>query len=89
MADRAKATRVNKLTARYDPEADAAYVRLRVGKYDVTEELDHRRNVDYDAEGCVIGVEFLSVSDGIDLTDVPRAAEIDAALRRAGLRVLA
>jgi uncharacterized protein YuzE len=89
MADRAKAARLTKLTARYDPDADAAYVRLSNGKYDVTEELDDRRNIDYDAEGCALGVEFLYVSDGIDLSDLPRAAEIDAALRRAGLRVLA
>lgn len=89
MADGAKATRVTKLIARYDPEADAAYVRLSNGKCDVTEELDDRRNIDYDADGSVHGIEFLYVSDGIDLTAIPRAAEIDAALRRAGLRVLA
>ncbi len=38
--------------------------------------------VDYDASGTVLSVEFLYVSDGIDLRDVPHADEIEAALSR-------
>lgn len=77
------------LTARHDPEADAIYVRLTNRRYARTEELDDRRNIDYDAEGCTIGVEFLSVSKGIDLTDVPQAAAIADALKRLLVTILA
>jgi len=45
----------------YDPEADAAYIYLGVGKIDHTEEAGPFI-YDVDAEGRVIGIEILSAS---------------------------
>jgi uncharacterized protein YuzE len=70
----------------YDPEADAVYVSLRPLAVDEavhrTVELDEQRNIDYDANGEPVGVEFLWVSDGIDLAGVPRSDEIRDLLLR-------
>jgi uncharacterized protein YuzE len=89
MADRKEKARMSKVTVRHDAEADAIYVRLDDGRYARTEEIDDFRNVDYDADGRAIGVEFLSVSDGVDLSDVPQADRVAEALRPLGLKVLA
>ena len=77
------------ITVRHDPDADAVYVRLNEGRYARTEEIDDYRNVDYDADGRAIGVEFLYVSDGVDLSEVPQADRVAEALRPLGLKVLA
>lgn len=65
----------------YDPEADAVYVKLRgaVGAIR-SKRLDESRVVDYDDEGSVVGVEFLFVSRGIRLEDVPEREEVADAL---------
>ncbi len=42
---------------------------------------EYDRGVDYAADGTPVGVEFLNVSRGVDLTDVPRADEIARLLR--------
>ena len=67
----------------YDPEADAIYISLTGDERPVsrTEELDDLRSVDYDANGEPVGVEFLSVSDGIDLARVPQQASVAEILR--------
>ena len=68
----------------YDPEADAIFASFRhinPGEDRGATVLDDCRMIHYDAANEVIGVEFLGVSEGIDLTDVPRADEIAAALR--------
>lgn len=69
---------------RFDPEADALYASLRDRKPgDVvrTQQLDECRLVDYDADGRPLGIEFLNVSDGLNLRDVPDADEIERAVR--------
>ena len=43
--------------------------------------IDERRTVCYDERDEVIGVEFLFVSKGIDLSEMPEADRIQAALR--------
>jgi uncharacterized protein YuzE len=69
---------------RYDDQADALYVYFRYiepgGAKDIRN-LDDFRNVDLDADGEPIGVEFLCVRDGINLVGVPRAGEIAKLLR--------
>jgi uncharacterized protein YuzE len=73
---------------RYDPEADAIYAELMPrapGDVARTSELGGGRQVDFNAAGEVLGVEFLDVSAGIDLVDVPRADEIREALARLSL----
>ena len=68
----------------YDPEADAIFASFRhinPGEDRGARVLDDCRMVHYDEADQVIGVEFLEVSDGIDLAGVPCAEEIAAALR--------
>jgi uncharacterized protein YuzE len=67
----------------YDSDADALYVQLRPPQDGVveTDEIDIYRYVDYDEQGQIIGVEFLGVSRGIDLTDVPEAQRVAEAIR--------
>jgi uncharacterized protein YuzE len=69
----------------YDPEADAMYVSFRSvepGGVRDSLELDESRHVDYDYDDEQVGVEFLNVSDGVNLDGVPRAAEIRTTLER-------
>ncbi len=63
----------------YGAEADALYITLRdFEKVARTQHIGHSRNVDYDADGSVLGVEFWNVQRGLDLGDVP---ERDAVTR--------
>ena len=56
----------------YDQEADAVYIRLRQGvPYSYGVDLDDHRRIDYGADRYPIGIELLSVSQGVDLTDLP------------------
>ena len=54
-----------------DRVADAAYVALRNRPVKSTKELDSQRRVDYDEKGELVGIEFLAVSQGVDLSDLP------------------
>ena len=72
----------------YDREADALYVTLREATCAYTRSLGELRNVDYASDGAPVGVEWLRVSQGVDLADVPNAEEIGDALR-GSFRVLA
>lgn len=66
----------------YDPQADAIYVALQTPKGLVRgDRIDERRTVCYDERDQIVGVEFLFVSAGIDLSLMPEADEIDQALR--------
>lgn len=78
------------MTARatFDREADAVYVTLSDQPYAFGEDIDHERRVDYAADGTPIGIELLCVSDGVDLSHLPRVDEVTATLRELGIRVL-
>jgi uncharacterized protein YuzE len=65
----------------YDSEADAIYITLREPEGAVeTEFVDEARYVDYDEAGNVVGIELLGVSQGIDLSGLPEAADLAKAL---------
>ena len=72
----------------YDRGVDAAYVSFSTATVARQEKLDDARIIDYDADGIVVGIEFLAPSLGLDLTGVPRATEIVREARRMGLSVL-
>ena len=71
----------------YDNEGDILYVALttaedkRVARSDTRNDL---RIIDYAADGRVLGVEFINVSDGIDLSGVPEAETILALVEQSG-----
>ncbi len=74
--------------ATFDRKADAVYIKLSDQPYAFGEDIDHERRVDYAADGTPIGIELLCVSEGVDLSNLPRVDEVTAALRQLGIRVL-
>jgi uncharacterized protein YuzE len=73
----------------YDRQADAVYVYLSDRPYAYGRDLDDDRRIDYAADGTVRGVEFLGVSYGVDLSNIPQADYIAMLLRDYGIRLLA
>jgi uncharacterized protein YuzE len=73
----------------YDQEADAVYVYFSDRPVARTEELSDVVNVDYDSSGDEVGVEFLDVSQGIDLASVPRRSEVAQLLEERHFRLYA
>lgn len=73
----------------YDEGADAVYVYFTRNEVDHTDELSDSINVDYDAAGEPVGVEFLDVSDGIEVDDVPRRDDVLRLLDQGHFRVYA
>jgi uncharacterized protein YuzE len=68
--------------ATYSRGADAIYVALASLPVDHTTSLDDCRMIDVAADGRVIGVEFLAVSDGVDLSDVPSADVVEELINK-------
>lgn len=64
------------ITLELDTNANAAYVRIADGAVASSRELDPQRVVDYDAAGQVVGIEFLGVSRGVALHDLPHRDEL-------------
>lgn len=48
---------------RYDPDADAMYIRLDDGKVETTREIDDNTILDYDKSGNLVGIEILFVKE--------------------------
>ena len=63
---------------KYDPEADAIYIKLSNAPYAYGKDLDDSRRIDYDVNGNPKGIELLCVSRGINLSGLPFADEIRA-----------
>lgn len=82
------ATPPNKLRIKHDPVADAVWIMFQAGDYAETRELDSRRLLDLAPDGTILRIELLDVSDGVDVTGLPAAAEIATALATHGLKVV-
>jgi uncharacterized protein YuzE len=50
------------MTLRYDPEADAVYIKLADGAYDESEEVSPGVFLDFTLDGQVMGIEILDAS---------------------------
>ena len=48
---------------RYDPDADAVYIKLSDEKVETTREVDDNTILDYDKRGRLIGIELLFVKE--------------------------
>jgi uncharacterized protein YuzE len=73
----------------YDPSADAAYVELDDDRtVDWTHELDQNRFVDYAEDDRVLGYEFLNVSRGVDLADLPDRDVLSQLFQAHNIRIL-
>ncbi len=74
----------------HDPRADAIYVYLREGvERAFGQNLDDSRYVDFGADSRPIGVEFLHVSRGVNLDDVPEREAVGRLLARHKIKVFA
>ncbi len=84
---------VDRMKLEYSPDSDAIYIYLsRKRRSYRTQEIAWEpsfRLVDYGADGAPIGIEILGTKDGIDISGLPRAAEVSALLEAHGFRVLA
>ena len=63
----------------YDPESGAFYIRVRDGEYHETIPLGEPgfgASVDVDAEGNVLGFEFLSFEEYVELIDHAGSLEV-------------
>ena len=49
--------------------------------------LSDLRLIDMSEDGTVIGIEFISASDGVDLSDVPFAPTVGQAIGDSGLPI--
>jgi uncharacterized protein YuzE len=80
----------------YDPRGDIAYIHVastadvkvhhteRVGDGD-----EYERGIDYDADGQIVGYEFMNASVGLDLRQLPHQQEIaDFIAHVASLRIV-
>ncbi len=72
---------------KHDPEADAIYIKLNSLPYAYGVDLDNERRVDYSEDRTPIGIELLCVSNGIDVTGLPKLEKISELLRNAGFSV--
>ena len=70
----------------YDEESDILYVRLLASPISWSKPIDDLRVVDFAQDGRIIGVEFIDVSQGLDLTDIPLRQRIEPLIRNSGLR---
>ena len=69
----------------YDDENDVLYVLLSDNEVSRTKALDDLRLVDYDDSDEPVGIEFISASDGLDLSGAPWASRIQVLLDEAGI----
>jgi hypothetical protein len=77
------------LRVEHDAEARALYIYLSDKPYAFGEDLDSQRRIDFAEDRTPIGVELLYIDRGVDLTDIPRAAEIAEALRSYNVKIFA
>ena len=53
------------MNIKYDPDADAMYIRITQNEVDYTKEIDDNTIVDLDKDGQIIGIELLFVKERI------------------------
>lgn len=80
---------MNRLKYEYDKEADAIYIHISDAQYAYGKDLDEDRRIDYDINGQPIGVELLSVSDGVIPDDLPCQSQIEQILTEANIKIFA
>jgi len=53
----------------FDPDVNALYLRIRSGRFSQTVELEEQVYLDLDADGQVLGVEFVDANDFFSLLE--------------------
>ena len=72
-----------------DPFADAVYVEVSDEPVASTVGLDAQRTLDYNAYGEIVGMEFLGVHRGVDLSNLPHRDELARYFCEHQIRVIA
>jgi uncharacterized protein YuzE len=54
----------------YDKQVDALYIRIQEKHVDRTQEISEGVNLDFDAEGRLIGLEVLGAAEHYSLADI-------------------
>jgi uncharacterized protein YuzE len=72
-----------------DPFADAVYVEVSDEPVASTVGLDAQRILDYNAQGEIVGMEFLAVRRGVDLRNLPYRDELASYFGEHRIRVIA
>jgi uncharacterized protein YuzE len=80
----------------YDPRGDIAYIQIAAdvdARVDHTERVgasdEYERGIDFDANGQIVGYEFMNASRGLDLDALPHRDQIAAFISSlADLRVI-
>ena len=80
---------MNRLKYEYDQEADAIYIYISDVQYAYGKDLDEDRRIDYDINGQPIGVELLSVSEGVIPDDLPCQNQIEQILTDLNIKIFA
>ncbi len=62
----------------YDSGADAMFIEIRKGRYEISEELAENIILDLDKEGRVLGVEVLEVSKRLKKRTLRRMLKAEA-----------
>ena len=81
---------MSKMRIEHDKVADAAYVFIKDADERRTEKLDDDRLLDRDFGGRLVGIEFLNVSRGVRVHDLPcpkKHNEIEQLLDREGIQI--
>ena len=55
---------------RYDPEADAMYIKFRDGDYEISEEIREGIIIDFDKNNEIIGIEILDAKERLSPSSV-------------------
>jgi uncharacterized protein YuzE len=79
------------MKASFYPEEDILYVNLSDKPFAYGRDLDDARHLNCSQDGSIIGIEFLYVSQGVDLSDIPDEVvrAISPILESRGVRVFA
>lgn len=72
-----------------DTNVDAAYVWFQEVEVATTKALDSQRIVDDNEHGDIVGIEFLAVHRGVDLSDLPRRRQLARLFEGWGIPVYA
>jgi len=71
---------------KHDTEADAIYITLESDQYAYGRDIDDKRRIDYASNSQPIGIELLSVSRGINVSDLPYPDIISRLLSKTGFK---
>ena len=68
------------MTVEYDKDLDILYIRLKAGKYAFSEDINKNTILDLDADGRILSIEILDVSDFLGKDLIKKTLKSEAAI---------